>query len=237
MTDSPRFETDFVYHTREERAQYVWLKYQSILRGKKILDVGADECHLKKWLSDDCEYWGIGLGGSPDQEVDLESGPLPFEDGEYDIVICCDVLEHLEKIHVVFDELCRVSKEYVIISLPNCLGYLWRILVRYGKETDDTLMKYYGLPAEPVLDRHKWFFDSSDARKFIQTRAGMNGMTVTQIDCMTRPWTPRRITRFRHWLCKKLLLRPEIELSRLQEGPVWAVLKHSQSKNNAGLNK
>jgi hypothetical protein len=43
------FHTDYVYSDRETKAHYVWLKYRPILKGR-LLDVGADECHLKKHL-------------------------------------------------------------------------------------------------------------------------------------------------------------------------------------------
>ena len=61
-----KFTTDFKYIDRESKAEYVWLKYKSILSDKKILDVGADECHLKEHLDDNSKYVGIGLGGNPD---------------------------------------------------------------------------------------------------------------------------------------------------------------------------
>ena len=54
------FSTNYTFHDRESKSRYVYLKYKSILTGK-ILDVGADECHLKKHLSGDVAYTGIGL--------------------------------------------------------------------------------------------------------------------------------------------------------------------------------
>jgi SAM-dependent methyltransferase len=47
--------------------------------------------------------------------------PLPFEDDEFDIVICMEGLEHLINPAQTISELCRVSKNRgkIIISLPN----------------------------------------------------------------------------------------------------------------------
>lgn len=44
---------------------------------------------------------------------------LPFGDREFDLVICTEVLEHLEKPETALDELLRVSKGFVLISVPD----------------------------------------------------------------------------------------------------------------------
>jgi len=48
----------------------------------------------------------------------LGQGRLPFNDQSFDIVLCSEVLEHLEIMDQAIDELFRVSKKTVIISLP-----------------------------------------------------------------------------------------------------------------------
>jgi len=46
---------------------------------------------------------------------------LPFEDNSFDIVLCCEVLEHLPfKVYEkALQEIGRVAKKYIIISVPN----------------------------------------------------------------------------------------------------------------------
>ena len=156
MSASPIFHTDYHCTDHETKAKYVWLKYQPILKGR-ILDVGADECYLKQYLGENAEYWGIGLGGNPDQEVDLEKEKIPFPDNSFGCVLCLDVLEHIENIHDIFDDLCRMTRRYLIIPLPSPWSSLFEALL-FGDYAPDQPMKFYGLPTEPPEDRHRWFF-------------------------------------------------------------------------------
>ncbi len=101
-----------------------------------------------------------------DRYVDLERDKLPFPDNSFDCVLCLDVLEHIENIHEIFDELCRVTCRYVIVSLPNPWADFYNML-RFGDYDVDRPLKFYGLPLEPPEDRHKWFFSNEEAEKFI----------------------------------------------------------------------
>lgn len=53
---------------------------------------------------------------------------MPFPDHSFDIVICTEVLEHLEKPEAALKELIRVARKYVFITVPHepwfCLGNL-----------------------------------------------------------------------------------------------------------------
>ncbi len=51
---------------------------------------------------------------------------LPFEDATFDLVICCEVLEHLEFSDRGLLEICRVSRRAVLVSTPR--EPLWRCL-------------------------------------------------------------------------------------------------------------
>ena len=44
---------------------------------------------------------------------------LPYEDNSFDLVICTEVLEHLERPEDVINEIRRVSKKYCLFSVPN----------------------------------------------------------------------------------------------------------------------
>ncbi len=51
---------------------------------------------------------------------------LPFGDRSFDLVVCVEVLEHLETPGLALREIARVSKGHVILSVPR--EPLWRLL-------------------------------------------------------------------------------------------------------------
>lgn len=217
------FHTDFRYKARQDKFKYVWLKYQPILEGN-ILDVGADECYLRDYLPADTNYWGIGLGGSPDQQVNLEEGVLPFADNSYDCVMCLDVLEHLESAHAVFDELCRVSSRYVIVSLPNAwAGILNHVL--FGDSSPNQHIKYYGMPPEPQLDRHRWFMSYEEGEHFVRERARINGFSTIQVDAHLSADTSKLKVKLLHGVVRTGLRFTKADPNIFLAGTMWAVLE------------
>lgn len=143
-----------------------------------VLDVGCDTAPLRKLLGDGTKYYGIDIGGEPDEVVNLEeTARLPFEDGHFETVVCFEVLEHLDALHRVLDEIFRVAKTNVILSLPNCWCSARRCIERgTGK------IAHYGLPAQRPMDRHKWFISATEIEDFFaaqaQRRAGVKLETI-----------------------------------------------------------
>ena len=218
---SMQFHTDFKYTSRKDKPEYVWRKYGEILRGR-ILDVGADECGLKKFLPEGAEYIGIGLGGSVDVEIDLEKERLPYEDNSFDCALCLDVLEHLDNLHEVFDELCRVTKRYLIISFPNpWADFMGMLRGGYYKHTE-LPMKFYNLPTAPPLDRHKWFYGIHEAERFLKERGGDNGMKILQMD---RENFDINLKRRLYRMALKLVVHKDVDVDSLWSGSVWTVLE------------
>lgn len=105
---------------------------------KTILDVGCGEglilrqlVHLRSW--DYC----YGLDVAP-QLIDVarKLAPgvsfavgsvldLPFADAEFDLILCTEVLEHLESPRLAASEIGRVGNRFFLISVPN--EPWWRI--------------------------------------------------------------------------------------------------------------
>ncbi len=169
-----KYKTKLQYGgSREDRVKFVAKKFKNYLK-ESILDVGCDEGYLRELIPKDVKYIGVDMGGKPDFVVNLEIDKLDrFDDKSFNAVLCTDVLEHLNNIHDVFDDICRVSKKYVIISLPNSWVNFKYPLISGNKE-----YKRYGLPLNNPIDRHKWFLNYEEALEFTRERGKMNNFTM-----------------------------------------------------------
>ena len=176
------YRSEAAYTDRASKARYIAAKYAPILRGS-VLDVGCDEAPLRRLVGRPDAYVGVDMRADADHCINLDAaadgGPiLPFASKSFDTVVCTDVLEHLERVHAVFDELCRVSNDRIIISLPNPLASLIEAI---GGGSGGRV-KYYGLPVDPPADRHRWFFGFEEAADFVRERGRRNGFAVEQLD-------------------------------------------------------
>jgi SAM-dependent methyltransferase len=127
-------------------------------------------------------YLGFDRDGEADVRGDLGQG-LPFHSTSLDMVLALDVLEHVDDIHAAFAELCRVTRRYVAITLPN----IYEIAVRWRFLRGQPLSKKYGLPTESPTDRHRWIFSLSDARQFCHGQAFRCGFGVVAECCLVGP--------------------------------------------------
>ncbi len=203
------YSTRLRYTDRRSKAVYIADKYAPILIGS-VLDVGCDEAPLRNLVHQPFRYVGVDVRPDADRVVNLDRDDLPFADRHFDTVVCTDVLEHLERCHGVFDELCRVARGHVVVSLPNPL----RILLASLLEGTGGRAKYYGLPARPPADRHRWFFGHEEAVEFVTARARENGFEVEQTDTEEEPrpvWIDRG--------------RDVLDHPNVAGGTVWFVLR------------
>ncbi|SDB54912.1 Methyltransferase domain-containing protein [Desulfonatronum thiosulfatophilum] len=221
-----KYTTDNAYTDRETKPAYVYDKYNPLLLGS-VLDVGADGKYLKPYVEQGGgAYCGIGFGERVDMEIDLDAGPLPFEDTSFDTVLCLDVLEHLEKIHFMFHELCRVARKNVIISLPNPYGGFLSML-RRGDYAPDKHLKFYGLPVEPPSDRHRWFFSTKEAKAFLRHNASNAGYRIVQLDSegILHSNYKRRLKIIAGNIILKLLFRKDVTELEMHHGTLWCCLE------------
>lgn len=93
---------------------------------RTILDVGCGNGVFLNALPD--KYHAIGLDSSQEalkyvktEAVKGDIAALPFESKSFDLVTCLEVLEHLpfDTFNKAIQELQRVSRKYIIISVPN----------------------------------------------------------------------------------------------------------------------
>lgn len=102
------------------------------IKPKSILDVGAGEGFTLQRLKDNnvgeklegIEYMddAILLAKKLHPQLTIKKGDiykLPYKDNSFDVVICSEVLEHLEDPSAALEELKRVTKKYLFLSVPN----------------------------------------------------------------------------------------------------------------------
>jgi len=79
-------------------------------------------------------------------EVDIDKGPLPFQDGFFDLVMCGEIIEHLYDPEHLLEELYRVSsdKGVIFLTTPNLGSWFNRlsVLCGYMPIFSDTGLRY-----------------------------------------------------------------------------------------------
>lgn len=139
-----------------------------------ILDVGARDRVLERYLVlDNLRYLSADVVPGHDYIVDLEH-PLQFDDNTFEFVVALDVLEHLEFAHRALDELIRITKNCLFVSLPNmsCLSFRLQYFL-HGK-----LSGKYSLTPEFLSDRHRWLTTFHQSVEFVNVIASKNGCSV-----------------------------------------------------------
>jgi 2-polyprenyl-3-methyl-5-hydroxy-6-metoxy-1,4-benzoquinol methylase len=162
---------------RADRYEFLKRHFEKeIKEATSILDVGCDDNFLKQIYGD--KVFGIDIGGKPDQVVDLEKESLRFlADKSYDLSICTEVLEHIDNLHEVFRDIQRVTNRYMIISIPNSISY-HRLNKIYKTHRTG---KFYGLPLEKPVDRHKWYFSYREIVDFFAGHEKAGTYTIERV--------------------------------------------------------
>lgn len=198
------------YHERGWKGPF--RRYEELLAtklttpGRKILDVGCGRTFpMAKYLqSYKAEVFGIDPVVTPE---DLPAGvevrqagaeSIPFDDGTFDVVACCSVLEHLQDPLAVFSEFHRVLKSQgtFVFLAPNRYDYVsvfaslipnrWhKQLVKHleGRDTDDTFDTYY----------------RANSRKQIARLAEQVGLQIEHLDYLNQ--FPAMLMRW-PWVCR-----------------------------------
>ena len=117
---------------------------EMIEKGQKVLDIGCGDGLLLSALAQKgVSAFGIDISeegvkkcrekGLDVSVVDITTENLPFQDGTFDTVVMLDVLEHVYEPEVLLEEAVRVSKKYIIISVPNFNSLPARLQILFGK--------------------------------------------------------------------------------------------------------
>lgn len=163
-----------LYVDRKGRNAFAATQLKKIKSVKNILNIGSGgERYLAACLGDkNIKVTEIDIQGDCDLLLDLdEIEKLPFEDGSFDVACAFDVLEHLENFHFINEELFRVAKDFVLISLPNSASEifydpLWHRAQKTRNLNSGVFSKFYGLPLKVPDDRHRWWLYFHDIVRF-----------------------------------------------------------------------
>lgn len=115
---------------------------------RRVLEVGCGEGRLAQHLVthaprpeqfEACDLSLDRIASQLDPLISFREGSiyeLPFADASFDLVICCEVLEHLEDPPKALKEVVRVANGHVLLSTPR--EPLWRALnLLRGKYVSD----------------------------------------------------------------------------------------------------
>ncbi len=155
-----------------------------------LIDVGCGEGYLlyalqKKWK--DAQYFGFDLtqGRITATQKNVPSAlllrgdvlHLPFPDNAFDIVVCSELLEHMEAYQHVVDELLRITRKRLVITVPNELP-LVKIMCPKCKT------KHY-------YDGHVNYFTAEKLRMIFDKRKDVNVVAVRKFHTI---YTYNRVT-------------------------------------------
>ena len=104
----------------------------------KVIECGMGEGNVAHYVKQryHCEICGGDIGEDVVEIAKQKYPDIPArvmsiydtqeKEGAYDLVLCCEVMEHLDEYRKGLEELLRISGRYVLISVPR--EPLWRFL-------------------------------------------------------------------------------------------------------------
>lgn len=134
------------YHTKNPIARLLMNGFIGSLKNcldqiqvTRVLDAGCGEGELtnlvyqqlpglEKLKGIELEAVTVAEANRRFPHLDISQGTiydLPFENDSFDLVMACEVLEHLEDPQKAIKEIMRVSKRYMLVSVPR--EPIWRI--------------------------------------------------------------------------------------------------------------
>ncbi len=150
---------------------------------KSLLEVGCGDGRILNQLIGkyenicglDISYNALNYVQAETVQGSLEK--LPFPDNSFDVVICCEVLEHLP--YSIYEkslkEIERVSKKYILISVPNdenlnigmikcpqcgCFSHIWRHLRSFNTKKLESLFRNFKIHKTKILFTDQFMFSN-----------------------------------------------------------------------------
>ena len=124
------------------------IKNQFNINDNKVIEIGCGLARNLEHFRATNEVCGVdGLVGAVNdvcargieaEFADLEQGSLPFADGSFDVVVCIDVLEHINNVKSLMMEIKRIAKDdaLIILNVPNHFTLKGRLKLLFGAGMD-----------------------------------------------------------------------------------------------------
>lgn len=119
------------------------LSIAKVLKPDSILDAGCGEGFTllkliengvgKKLEGIEYSENAIKLSKKVNPQLNIRFGTvykLPYKDNSFDLVLCTEVLEHLKEPERALEEIKRVSRQYLLLTVPNEPWFTYQRVLR-----------------------------------------------------------------------------------------------------------
>lgn len=121
-------------HKARWLSYYYQIKEVINLKPAKILEIGTGNGLVAKYLRErNYNLTTLDLDKELKPDITASVLKMPVEDNSFDLILCAEVLEHLpfENFSQALDEIKRVAKNNVILSLPDYRRTLLNFTVKF----------------------------------------------------------------------------------------------------------
>jgi Methyltransferase domain len=162
MQQVPKEHYQFETYTGFDRWSSYYYQVREIvsLAPASMLEIGSGDGFLKRFIEGATEISYRSLDIAADLRPDIigSAESIPLRDGAVDIVVACEVLEHLpfDKFEKTLREMGRVSRGHVLISLPH-YGPRVKASLKLPRMKELRLAMKVGFPQKHVFHgEHYW---------------------------------------------------------------------------------
>ena len=162
MNEKHTYEYGIAYDSKRRFASY-WHQIREIItrQPKRVLEVGMGNGFVSRYVREQgIELTTVDIEAALRPDIVADVSNLPFSDALYNIVTAYEVLEHMpyEKSLLGFQELQRVSSEWVLISLPDAThAFRFALTIPHFGYVQKVLSAPFLLPRQkPYAKSHEW---------------------------------------------------------------------------------